>query len=79
MSLLDEEALDPSLKDKQQGIAQVVGTFGITVRLAAQPDQVAPQPVVHAFDGVRVRIAFDEPGSAKDVVVAGVLVGGVSD
>lgn len=49
------------------------------MRLASQPCQVAAQPVVHAFDGVRVRLAFDVLGSAKDVVVAGVLVGGVSD
>ena len=49
------------------------------MRLAAQPGKVAAKPVVHAFDGVRVRLAFEVLVFGEDVVVALVFVRGVSD
>lgn len=48
---------------------------------APQPGQVAAQPVVHAFDGVRVRMrfAFEVPLVVEDEAVAREVVSGVSD
>lgn len=46
-SLLDEGAPDPSLKDGQQRVAQVVGTFGLAVRLAVQLGEVPTKESGH--------------------------------
>lgn len=46
---------------------------------AAKPGQVAAQPIIHALDGVGMRFAFEVLVFVEDGVVAGVLVGGVSD
>ena len=72
-------ALDATPKDEQQRIAQVLHTFGITVRLAVQSGKVTAKPIVHALNGVGVRFAFEVLVFVEDVVVALVLVRGVSD
>jgi hypothetical protein len=72
-------ALDAPPKDKQQRIAQVLHTLGVAVRLAAQSGKVAAKSVVHALNGVGVRFAFEVLAFVEDVVVALVLVRGVSD
>ena len=68
-----------AVKDKQQRVPQVVHAFGIAVRFTTQSGQVAAQSVIHAFDGVRVRFAFEVLLCTEDVVVALVFIGGVSD
>lgn len=46
---------------------------------SAKPGQVAAQAIVHGLDGVGMRFAFEVLVFVEDGVVAGVLVGGVSD
>jgi hypothetical protein len=72
-------AAQTTLKDKQQRVAQVVYALGVAMGFAAQSGQVATQAIVHALDGVGVRFALEVLTGVKDGVVAGVLVGGVSD
>ena len=49
------------------------------MRLSSQAGQIATNPVVHAFDGVRVRLAFDVLVLGEDSAVARPVVGGVSE
>lgn len=67
------------MKHKQKRVAQVLHAFGVAVRFASQPGQVAAQPVVHTLDGVGVRLALEVALLVEDGAVAGELVAGVSD
>jgi hypothetical protein len=76
--LLLQLAIESSGKDKQQGITKIVLALTITVRLSSQPCQIATQPIIHAFNDERIRLAagvllLREDGAIGRVVVAGVV------
>ena len=73
-----EDGCTLSLEIEQDRGGEVAFGLRVAMCLASQSRQIAANPVVHAFDGVRVRFASEVLGLGDDSAVA-VVVGGVSE